>query len=437
MGRVSGGGAGGWTGRVSRRAALIERLRLAAAAAMNNNAEDLGIASSPPAVTMAATPTAALTRAYPFAANAGLFRVSGGIPVENNTRAGFFIFPVTKIGNGTTPGGNLGSWTGDPEDQQLCWSVTFQTDADAVEFKLAKNTSAGRPYRFIVDGQYLDKVGTDPQPLSGTTAYIKLDFSAQSPARKLRTITLEGSGSNQHMFAQVAVAPTASIAHPGVGRTDILALFGGDSFTEGQGTSNLGLAWPYRACRRLGIPRLYDLAIGTTGYVNTGSGNRRKLVDQVLHDWSRPAFAAADMVVIANGYNDKAAAATTPAILATIKAQALASWQAIRAQFPGALIVVCGVFGGRGGPNPDTIVTENGLKAQFDAWADPFALWIPVSTDPSPWQFGTGYTTAPVGDGNSDLTTGPDGTHPSDYGQDVIAARFAHALRTGLSKLTA
>lgn len=428
--------AGFTSSQLSKQLNVLDRLRSAAIAAANNNAEDLPIMAAPPVVSASATATGALSRTYPYAANAALYRVSGGIPVENNTAAGFFVFPVIKVGNGTVGSGNLGTWTGDAEDQQCACSVTFQTDADIVEFLLRKNTTAGRNYRFIVDGQYIDKAGSDVSAISGTSVYIKLDFSALTPARKMRVITVEGAGSNQHMFNRVAVGPTASIAYPGSTRTDIVALFGGDSFTEGENLpgGNKHLCWTSRACKRLGIHRLYNLGIGTTGYVNNGSSNRRRLVDQVTNDWGRSAFAQADLIAIANGYNDKAASAANSTIRANIQTQALASWQAIRTRFPNALIVVLGVFGGKTGPDADTLATENALKAQFDAWADSFSMWIPVSTDPSPWQFGTGNVSAPNGSGNSDLTTSNDNVHPSDYGQDLLSYRFAQAFRDGLAR---
>ena len=437
MSRISGGATFART-LASHKLARLERLRLAAALADRANAEDLPVLATPPAYSQATGATGSLSRVYTLASHPAVFQVSGGIPVENTTRAGFWLFPVTKVGNGIVASGNLSTWTGDREDFQNAWSLTFLTDADMVEFKLAKNTTAGRNYRFIIDGQYLDKTGTDLQPLGGTTVFVKLDFSALAPARRMRTITIEGAGSNQHSFASVAVGPTSSIAHPGTNRTHLLALFGGDSFTEGENASpavNKWVAWPYRACKRLGIPQLYDLAIGTTGYVNTGSGNRRKLVDQIAHDWGRAAFANADLIVLANGYNDKASAAINPAILATIRTEARSSWAAVRLQFPDALVVILGVFGGKSGPNADTVAAENGLKAEFDSWADDFALWLPVSTDPAPWQFGTGNVAAPTGDGNSDVTTSNDNVHPSDYGHDVIAHRFTAALRYEMARM--
>lgn len=441
MGRVSGG-QGGLSERMARRLNTLERLRLSAAAAIVSNAEDLPVHPQPPAVTSAVTATAALTRVYPFKTNAALFRVSGGIPVENTTAPGYHVFPSCKIGNGVVPGGNLGNWTGDPEDSQTGWSVTFATDAETCEVLLRRPATGGRAYRLIVDGQYLDRAGIDGAALSGNALYVRLDFSALTPARKLRIVTVEGAGSNQHMFAQVAVGPTASIAHPGAGRTDLLAIFGGDSFTEGQNLPgiNYHLAWPYRAAKRLGIPKIYDLAIGSTGYVATGpggDGSRRRLVDQIGHDWNRPAFANPDLVVFANGYNDKDGTAASPAALAAVRIQARAAWMAARALFPHALFVVLGTFNGRNNGSADTLATENGIAAEFAAWGDTFALFLPVSTDPSPWQFGTGTlgSTGPKGDGNSDLTTGNDNVHPSDYGQDLISQRFCHALRAGIARI--
>lgn len=92
----------------------------------------------------------------------------------------------------------------------------------------------------MVDGQYLDRTGTDGIALSGTA---------------------------------------------------LLALSAGDSFTKGQNLPNVNyhFPWPYRSAKRLGIARMYDLAIGSTGYVANGpsrDGSRRRLVDQIAHDWN-------------------------------------------------------------------------------------------------------------------------------------------------------
>ena len=146
-------------------------------------------------------------------------------------------------------------------------------------------------------------------------------------------------------------------------------------------------------------------------------------------------MAGADLIVVANGYNDKAGTSSNVATLANVKANALSSWQSIRRLFPDSLIVILGVFAGRSGPDADSIACENGLKAQFDAWSDDFALWIPVSTDVAPWMFGTGYTGATNNSGNSDVVIASDGTHPGDYGHEYIGARFAAAFRQALSKL--
>ena len=410
----------------------LERLRSATVAALNNNPEDLPVMTTPA--------TGALTKIYTFANSASLLLASGGIPTARidgtGTANGFWCFPVTKIGNGVSGAGNMGgTYTGDTEDQQNSWMVTFATDADVVEFKISKPT-AGRGYRFIIDGQYADLAPSDPSGVGGGSAsYIKLTFAS----RKTRTITIEAAPGTQLFFTHVAVGPTASISYPG-GSADLTALFAGDSFLEG--LNNLpsplySFAMPDRAARRLGIRRFFNLAIGTTGYVNNGSNNRRKLVDQINHDWSRFQVYSPDLIVIANGYNDQPSMSSNAALLANAKAQALAAWQAARSLFPDALIVVCGVFAGKRNLDVDTLALENGIKAQFDAWADPFSMWVPITTDVSPWQFGTGRVGATTGDGNSDVTTGADNLHPSDYGQDYMSLRLASAVRQGIARMNA
>lgn len=411
----------------ARRLATLDRLRAVAAAADLNNPEDLPVMASPPVVTTSASASGALSNIYTPAVNPTVFRVAGGVMTQNVTNSALYLFPATKHGNGTTSNANLTGLTPDAEDNQSAWSVTVQTDADAVEFRVCRNSTAGRCYRFIVDGRYVDKTGTDLNALAGLTSYIKLDFTGLTPARKVRTITIEGVASGQHQFAHVAVGPTSSVWYPAGEK--LTGIFGGDSFTQGNGLANQlyynTFAW--KAGNRLGFARTFNLGINSTGYTSTGGGSFRKQADQVVHDWSR--YSDVDVVFLAAGYNDKSLTQ------ATVMADALAAWQAVRSLYPDALIVVCGVWGGNTGPSAATITCENNLKTQFDAWADSFSVWIPVSTDVSPWQSGTGRIGATTGVGNSDVTTGTDNVHPSEYGHEYLSARLARAFRNAIARL--
>lgn len=415
----------------------LMKLQAAAFTGLEGNPEDDAVMSSPPTVATSASATSALSSLYTFVNHPEVFRTSGGIPTARidgtGVANGLWCFPVTKVGNGTTGSGNLGgTFTGDTEDQVNSWSMAVSTNADVIEFKVTKNT-AGRGYRFIVDGQYVSLSPTDVSGLAGSSSYIKLTFASAVT----RTITIEGSPSTSTGFARVAVDPNYSVSQPA--NMNVTALFGGDSFFEGLNnfpSPNVSFSAPDIIGRKLALGRIFNLSIGTTGYVNTGSGNRRKLVDQVTHDWSRFQAYPPDLIVIASGYNDKDGTSSNSTLLNNGKAQALAAWQAIRSMYPNSLVVVCGCFAGKTGPNADVLAFENGIKDQYDAWADAFSMWVPISTDPSPWIYGTGSTASPAGNGNSDTFTGADTLHPSPAGQAEIASRFCDTFRTNLAGFT-
>lgn len=63
-------------------------------------------------------------------------------------------------------------------------------------------------------------------------------------------------------------------------------------------------------------------------------------------------------------------------------------------------------------------------------WADDFSIYVPINATPAvtgfvPYQQGTGYVGTTAGGGNSDLTTSSDGTHPGEYGHELISKRLA------------
>lgn len=434
------GSIGGLAPRTARRLATVQRLRMAAARAQLSNPEDRPAMAAPPSVTISGSADSALTRQYDFASTPGVFMVANGIPAADTVNANNYVFPLTKLGNGSVAGGNIGPFTADGEDNQSAWTVSVMTDADVIEYRLRRNVGAGRKYRFIVDGEFVDRDGHDPQGHSaGGASSIRLAFAD----RRMRIITVEGHGDNSHGFYRVNVGPTSYVAYPD-GLADLTALFAGDSFTEGENVA-AKFAWPVLASRRLGIGRCFNLGIGSTGYVATGSGNRRDQADQindVQRGWTRPGvpWANAELVVFAPMYNDKAGVAGSSALRATLQSRAVAAWQAARNHFPDALIAVLEGFGGRYGTSADTLAAGQALGEAFESWKDSFALFLPVNQDAGmndfqPWQTGNGYIGAETGEGNSDLTTSADGIHPGVYGHDVISRRFVRAFVKELAKL--
>lgn len=205
-------------------------------------------------------------------------------------------------------------------------------------------------------------------------------------------------------FIGVSVDALSSVYAP-QGRID--AAFIGDSYTAGAGGTSSSAnwsvtAWANAASRLLGWSAPQQQAVGGTGYLATNSG-AQLTYRQRIADLDQRSY---DVVVIAGGYND-AATSLDPA---TTAAEALLAWQAARAKQPTALIVATGVWSAPGAAGASGIsarargqAMEDALAAKFTAWADPFAIWLPVWRAAQPWTFGAGCTAATAGDGNADV----------------------------------
>ena len=77
---------------------------------------------------------------------------------------------------------------------------------------------------------------------------------------------------------------------------------------------------------------------------------------------------------------------------------------AYRVALPTTPLFVLGVMGGTYGTIPATILAyEQLLAAYVAAKNDPNAFFIPVMTDPQPWQTGTGWIGNNTNDGNAQV----------------------------------
>ncbi|MFC5346251.1 SGNH/GDSL hydrolase family protein [Brevundimonas staleyi] len=179
-----------------------------------------------------------------------------------------------------------------------------------------------QPFRFIVDGQYVDKTGTTTATSSGAN-YLTLDFG--SSATRLVEIELQND-QGLHGFWATGLSAAPAFAQR------MLVL--GDSFTDGTGATHKGDVFAAVAADYLGIGARIASGVGSTGYVNTASGTRYKLVERLPTDLARATTeGAVDAVVIAMGINDLA-------LSASVAAEAAACFDLIRATLPGALVFV-------------------------------------------------------------------------------------------------
>ena len=109
------------------------------------------VMSVPPvirAVSSLVAPDSDLTVAYRYSASTGVLRYEGG--VNKPFGGGFYrMFPSATQG---ASGGNLGGG-----ESSTLWQVRLVANAAKVAFRVLGTV---RPYRFIVDGQYVGMAGT-------------------------------------------------------------------------------------------------------------------------------------------------------------------------------------------------------------------------------------------------------------------------------------
>ena len=324
------------------------------------------------------------------------------------------------------------------------FEVEWLTDAPVMEIGYAPTVDRGM--RVIVDGHYATAGMILPDKQA--SGAVRLEFAG---IRKCRHIRFRGRGSIG--FVGVNVGPGDMVAP--ASQTDVIRVSAtGDSFSEGGRAFAAPVdpdgVFPQQLGYWLGWRDVRQTAVSMTGYVSTGSNGdvqtfgRMNLFDQI--DWW--GFTP-DVIVCAGGYNDATYIRNrtrvtgghytdelcTPALVA---AQAVRTWQKMRDVAPAAPIFVFGPWAGSRGPDEAIVSVERALSEAFAAWSDPRAWYIPVSVAPlsaESWIWGRGNDSAPRHDGNSDLYTSADGTHPNDLGGAYLGRRAAEAIRAILDAL--
>ena len=198
------------------------------------------------------------------------------------------------------------------------------------------------------------------------------------------------------------VAPATSLAAAAASRTHGPAVFLGDSYTSGYVGAGYGAkGWPAIVSAAEGW-RMINLAVPGTGFVNPGWTNQpmRTALGEVIR--LHPGI-----VVIAGGHNDRrygapAADAAADALIARV-----------RAALPHATLVIVGPIWQDGSPAASIVRIRDHLRAKARSIG---ALFI----DPLAGRWFAGANHHFIG---------PDGTHPTDAGQQHIAKLVLAALR--------
>ena len=373
-------------------------------------------ANSPtaPALTYSAAP-AGLTSLYNPVTSPGNFYFAGGTPTPGVVvPASQLSFPAVKTG---ATGGNCGY-----NDGTSCyaWSTTFFSDGPSVA--IGTNNNNTNPVRIIIDGQYYYD-GGDAVSVGNPTWRV-LDFSAKG-GRKVRRFTVEGYGNVT--FAGVKVDPQSKVWAPTAFETVKVAVLG--SSIEGGGNSYPILptsSWCAQLGKYLGWSDVRNLGLGGTGYIQAGSS-----YTYAQHLADVTAFTP-DIVIVGGPIND----ANTGSTQAQIQAAAVSLFQQIRAALPNAIIIAGGNYPAATGPSAACLAGEAGVLAAVTQFADAKTFFVPIANDAAgTWIDGTGKVTATTGTGNSDVYTSSDGTHPVQMGIDMMALRWATAIRQNVLRM--
>lgn len=417
--RIEAFQGGSWRDDIATDTSTIMRLRRAARAAIDRNPLMAGTASGV-TVTMPGSADAGLTNIVYTGLNSGAvtplpqrFVFRGGTRTES--ASGYWsVFPAASA---YPANGNLvGQVAGEDYWSAWTWEAAFFTDAPLLEISVVPANN--KDYRVLVDGQYATAGQIAPPSYAGGQR-IRIDFSSVRKARLIQ-VKARGEGGIQ----KVAMDALSNVWAPPLDE-QLRVVITGDSITEGQGTSSPSdpdAAFAPQLAHLMGWQDMWQVGVGSTGYVADGSGTRSPIIDQIPY-WP----ADIDAIVCAAGYNDQGSGVSA----SDTATAALAAWQAMRAAYPLAVIFVVAPWIGR--RTAATMAAhEAALLAEFTAWADRDSFFIPVSADATPWTSGTGYVGATTGGGNSDIYVASDGLHFSDAGHAYHAQRIASGIRTAL-----
>jgi lysophospholipase L1-like esterase len=223
--------------------------------------------------------------------------------------------------------------------------IWIRTSAPKISFLVLGQTL---PYRFLVDGYYVDKAGTLTSATSGAT-FLTLDFGSSAS----RDIGLELQ--RVEAIFGIFIAPSDVVIPLPLRPMKCIVL--GDSITAGAGTtvSVADGVWPQTA-ERLGFDYYRASGVGGTGYVNDAGGTLYNLPERIIPDAVTP---GADLFIIAMGLNDK----TSPPDQITANAQSCVN--SLRSAHPACVIILVGPYDAAAPlpVTPDYTATKNAIFA--------------------------------------------------------------------------
>ncbi|ATI15683.1 hypothetical protein [Bordetella phage vB_BbrM_PHB04] len=257
------------------------KARIAAAASLPSP-HGSPVMADPPIITVGADVSAELpVQDHTYANRSDWIHYFGG---ADKDAGGLRQFPCVTVGE---TGGNVGGGR-----DAVVWRAGARLDAQVVAFQVSKSS---RPYRFIVDGQYVSLDGVMSTAGPGVESF-RIEF----PTRAARNIFVEGTG--DQAFSGILLAAPEDMQWEERPRWRMLAF--GDGFVSGDGAAIAGDNLALVAGDLLGMDDVLTSGSAGTGYIADAGGTRYRGVDRSHFDW--PGTGHTHIMVVAFGLEDLA-----------------------------------------------------------------------------------------------------------------------------------
>jgi hypothetical protein len=300
-------------------------------------------------------------------------------------------------------------------------SVTFYTDASKIVLAVFANNG---------NGAYIE---IDDQPLSDTYFYsasppgIQLDWTGNGgkKTRKIRVYCDQLHG--------VAVADSISQVWAYSSPNAYNMVWNGDSTGQGSGGGPWGCGnndAVRRFARMIGCESVCNNSIASSSFYTAANGTYNYLGSAALF---RIMPNVPDVICVGGNFDDNVTSSANRRTACT------AYLVAMRQQFPNALIILFGPWGGTFNGNAAITACEADMQYCVNAFNDASTFFIPLiaRTNGLPWISGTGNISAPSGQGNADQYIYNDGVHPTCLAhKEYIPRVFAEAFKQLIASLS-
>lgn len=273
----------------------------------------------------------------------------------------------------------------------------------------------------LFGGGYEFMVWVNDQPVLGAPYTLASDSSTYwanvtlpSTGHYRVTVELAGGDGGVPYFGGIAALPAYDIRPP-ADPSPVRVVVVGDSYGAGRGADGISSSpnpnsfygYVPLLSQLLGVPDVWTVSIGGTGYVATVDG-----AEPYSGRASDVAAAAPDVVIVQGSINDGGESG--------VQAAAASFVSGLMASLPDAVIIMTGpLYAAAYYSDVTTVASEVSAAAA--------ALGVPF-IDASTWATGTGYAGDTNGSGTSDYYQNGDSVHPTPAGHQMLAQRMAAAV---------